>query len=54
MQLQGDRFAEGESVLAKGVTRYVAEATGADGSDVRLIFLQAKPEGRRAGGRTRW
>jgi len=30
------------------VTRYVAEATGADGSDVRLIFLETEPEGCRA------
>lgn len=54
MELQGDRVGEGESVRAEGVTRYVAEATGADGSDVRLVLLEAKPEGRRAGGRAWW
>lgn len=54
MELQGDRVGEGESVRAEGVTRYVAEATGADGSDVRLVLLETKPEGRRAGGRAWW
>lgn len=49
MELQGDGFGEGEGVGAEGVTRYVAEATGADGSDIRLILLEADPEGRRAG-----
>lgn len=54
MQLQGDRFAEGEGVLAEGVTRYVAKATRAYGCDIRLVFLQAEPEGRRARCRARW
>lgn len=34
VELQSDGIGEGESVRAEGVTRYVAEATGADGSDV--------------------
>lgn len=51
MELQGDRFGEGEGVGAEGVTRYVAEATGADGGDVRLVLLEAEPKGRRAGRR---
>lgn len=34
VQLQGNRVGEGEGVRAEGVTRYVAEATGADGGDV--------------------
>lgn len=54
VQLQGDRFAEGEGVLAEGVTRYVAKATRAYGCDIRLVFLQAEPEGRRARCRARW
>lgn len=54
MKLQGDRFAEGEGVLAEGVTRYVAKAARADGGDVRLIFLQAEPEGCRARCLARW
>lgn len=48
VKLQGDGFREGEGVGAEGVTRYVAEATGADGGDVRLVLLEAEPEGRRA------
>lgn len=51
MELQSDGVGEGESVRAEGVTRYVAEATGADGGDVRLVLLEAKPEGCRAGRR---
>lgn len=51
MELQGDGVGEGESVRAEGVTRYVAEATGADGGDVGLVLLEAEPEGRRAGRR---
>lgn len=53
VELQGDGFGEGEGVGAEGVTRYVAEATGADGSDIRLVLLEAEPEGRRAGRRAR-
>lgn len=49
VELQSDGVGEGESVRAEGVTRYVAEATGADGSDVRLVLLEAEPEGCRAG-----
>lgn len=51
MELQSDRVGEGESVRAEGVTRYVAEATRADGGDVRLVLLEAEPEGCRAGRR---
>lgn len=51
--MQGDGFGEGKGVLAEGVTRYVAEAAGADGGDVRLVLLEAKPKGRRAGCRAR-
>lgn len=36
------------------MTRYVAEATGADGGDIRLILLEAEPKGRRAGRRAGW
>lgn len=39
-ELQGDGFGEGEGVRAEGVTRYVAKAAGADGSDIRLIFFE--------------
>lgn len=52
-ELQGDRFGEGEAVRAEGVTRYVAEAAGADGSDIRLVLLETEPKGRRAGLRAR-
>lgn len=52
VELQGDGVGESKGVLAESVTRYVAEATGADGGDVRLILLEAEPEGRRAGRRT--
>lgn len=45
VEMQSDGVGEGESVLAEGVTRYIAEATGADGSDVRLVFLKTEPEG---------
>lgn len=51
MELQSDGVGEGESVRAEGVTRYVAEATRADGGDVRLVLLEAEPEGCRAGRR---
>lgn len=54
MELQGDGFGEGEGVLAESVTRYVAEATRADGSDVRLILFQAQPEGRGTRCRAGW
>ena len=40
--------------MAEGVTRYIAEATGADGGDVRLVFFETEPEGCRAGRRTGW
>lgn len=53
MKLQGDGFVEGEGIRAEGVTRYIAEATGADGGDIRLVLLEAEPEGRRAGRRAR-
>ena len=51
VKLQGDRLGEGECVLAEGVTRYVAEAAGADGRDVGLVLLEAEPEGGCAGRR---
>lgn len=40
-ELQGGGFGEGKGVRAEGVTRYVAEATGADGGDIRLVLLEA-------------
>lgn len=52
-ELQGDRFGECEGVRAEGVTRYVAEAAGADGSDIRLILLETEPKGCRTGLRAR-
>jgi len=54
VKLQGDGFGESKGVRAESVTRYVAEATGADGGDIRLILLEAEPEGRRAGRRAGW
>lgn len=54
VELQSDGVGEGESVRAEGVTRYVAEATGADGGNVRLVLLETEPEGRRAGRRAGW
>lgn len=54
MELQGDGFGESKGVRAESVTRYVAEATGADGGDIRLILLEAEPKGRRAGRRAGW
>lgn len=53
VELQGDGFAECEGIRAEGVTRYVAEAAGTDGGDIRLVLLEAEPEGRRAGRRAR-
>jgi len=49
VELQSDGVSEGESIRAEGVTRYVAKATRADGGDVRLVLLEAEPEGSRAG-----
>lgn len=34
VELQGGGFDQGEGVRAECVTRYIAEAAGADGSDV--------------------
>jgi len=34
VELQGGGFDEGEGIAAECVTRYIAEAAGADGSDV--------------------
>lgn len=34
VELQGGGFHEGEGVRAECVTRYIAEAAGADGGDV--------------------
>lgn len=54
VELQGGRVSEGEGVWAEGVTRYVPEATGADGGDIRLILFETEPKERRAGCHTWW
>lgn len=54
MELQSDGVGEGESIRAESVTRYVAEATGADSGDIRLVLLEAEPEGCRAGRCAGW
>lgn len=51
MEWQGGGFGESKGVKTDKLTRCVAEATGADGGDIRLIFLEAEPEDRRAGRR---